>query len=78
MGTPAFDQIAPLHGIALAPDIITATAVITAAVVVIIGVAVAVIMAHTIPEEAILTANAAGATPGGDLAPVTHHDAKSS
>ena len=30
-------------------------------------------MAHAIPEEAILTANAAGATPG-DLTPRTHHD----
>ena len=69
MGTPAFNRIAPLHAIILVPDIIAATAIIEAAVVVIITVAVAVIIAH-----AILMANATGATPGGGLIPMTHHN----
>ena len=59
---PAFDQIAPLCGITPAPDVVAATAVTTAAVIVII------------PKEATLAANAAGATPGGDLVPTTHHN----
>ena len=61
---PAFDQIAPLHGIALAPDVVTATAVAAAAVV--------VIMNHIIPKEAVLAADATGTAPGGGLIPVTH------
>ena len=74
LGVPALNQIAPFHGITPAPNAVTVTAIITAAVGVAIGVAVAVIMTHIIPEEAILTANATGATPGGDLTPMTHHD----
>ena len=58
--------MAPLRGIALAPDIITAIAVTVAAVV--------VIMTNVIPKEAVLTGNTAGATPGGDLVPMTHHN----
>ena len=63
---PAFDQITPLCGIAWAPDIIAATA-ITAAAVVVNG-------NHIIPKEVVLTADAAGVTPGGDPIPMTHHD----
>ena len=71
MGMPVFDQITPLHATILVPDIIAATAIVEAAVAAIIEVAVAVITAHTIPEEAILMANAAEATPGGGPIPVT-------
>ena len=42
---PAFDQIALLHGITQALDVITVTAITAAAVV--------VIMTHAIPEEAV-------------------------
>ena len=63
---PAFDQIAPLHGITQAPDVVAATAITTAAAVVNGN--------HIIPEEVALTADTTGATPGGDPIPVTHHD----
>ena len=63
---PAFDWIAPLHGIVWALDVVAATAVAAAAVV--------VIMTHIVLTEAALAADAAGAAPGGGLAPVTHHD----
>ena len=82
MGTPATDQITPLHVIILVPGIITATAIIKAAVAVIIEAAVAVIIevavaaiiAPAVPEEAILMANAAGVASGGGLIPMTHHN----
>ena len=62
---PAFDWTTPLRGIAPVLDVITATAITTAAVV--------VIMTHVILTEAVLTADTTGATPGGDLIPMTHH-----
>ena len=66
MGMSAFDQITLLHVIIPVPDVIAATAIIKAAV--------AVIIAHTVPKEAIPLANTAEATPGGDPIPMTHHN----
>ena len=63
---PAFNQIAPLPGIAWAPEVIEATAVIAAAAV--------VTMTHIILVEAVLTADAPRVTPEGDLIPTTHHN----
>ena len=66
MEMPAFNWIALPHVTILVPDVIATTAVIEAAV--------AVIIAHTIPEEAIPMANATEATSGGGPIPMTHHD----
>ena len=63
---PAFNWIAPFHGITWALDIIAATAITTAAA--------AVIVNHVIPKEVVLAADTTGATPGGDLVPMTHHN----
>ena len=80
MEIPAFTQIALLHMILLVPDVIAATAIteaavaviIKAAVAAIIEVAVAAITVHTIPEEAILTADTTEATQGGDPFRMAH------
>ena len=74
MEMPAFDQIALLHVILLVPDIIAATAIVEAAVAVIIEAVVAAIIVHTVPEEAVLMADAAETAPGGGLVHVTHHN----
>ena len=73
MEMPAFDWIILLHVILLVLDIITAIAIIKAAVAVITKVVVAVIIAHTVPGEAILVTDAAEATPGRDPIHMTHH-----